>query len=949
MENFRKLEESGSVISAITWVGEQMPGGFFIYRADPSQEILFANKAVLHIYGCGDMEQFKALTGNSFRGMVHPDDYELIHKSIEEQIADSRNEHLDHVEYRIVRPDGSIRWVDDYGRFASFPGYGDVYYVFISDVTENRVAQEELIRRESVFSRLAEQNACAPDDSLAVFKANLTTGRLESARGLDLFDCDRPGADLDLMLRARYDSFLVPGDREKYDETFKSEKLLDRFYKGEEPASFVAYCRRGSGRQCFVRFSRAVAIDPASGDLISFATETVYNNEKASEVLNDKVLVRQYDMVTYIVDNNYSVVIGDASRISRGSIFPKQRSGVYTDYIREQVLPAAQRGAHDLAQLEHDLSPEAIEAHLEEEEPYTIDIICEIDGEVYNKRFTYYAVDRNIKFYLLLKSDVTDVLMRERRNNEMLALALSEAEHANAAKTAFLSNMSHEIRTPMNAVIGLNTLALRDDTLSDKTRELLTKLGASASHLLELINDILDMSRIESGRMTLSKDEFSFNLMLEQINTMILSQCRDKGLDYYCKIIGSVDEWYFGDDMKLKQVLINILSNAIKFTNAPGSVTLTVEKAGQYDGLTTLRFEITDTGIGMDEEFIPKIFDAFSQEYAGRTNMFGSTGLGMAITKSIIEMMNGDISVQSKKGEGSRVTVSVTLRDSKKTAGVSGELDLSHSAVLVVDDDPIDLGHAGAVMDEIGVHCELCSSGAQALHELDINRASKKTQYDFVLLDYKMPEMNGVEVARRIRELYKDGISIILLTAYSRDDIMQETSDLDVDGFLTKPVYTSDVIAILEKLSLRNAAAERQTQGRASLEGRHILLAEDMIINAEIIKQLLSLRGMSVDHAENGQLALEAFMNSEQGRYDAVLMDVRMPVMDGLETAAAIRALDRPDAKRIPIIALTANAFDEDVQKSIQAGMNAHLSKPVEPERLFGTMEELIYEAESKE
>ena len=948
MKNYQKLIESGSLTSAIEWVGEQMPGGFYIYRADQRCEILFANHAVLHIYGCDTMEQFKELTGGSFHGMVHPDDYIMICKSINAQIADERNEHLDYVEYRIVRRDGAVRWVDDYGHYANLPEYGDVYYVFISDITEKRVAQEELIRRENVFSRLMEQNAATSDACLAVSRLNLTKGVIEEMRGSDLYPCDRAGAPVEECLKARYDSFLVKGDRERYDEVFRKDKLLDRFYKGEEPATFVAYCRRSSGRQCFVRFSRAVAIDHATGDLISFGAETVYNNEKVTEVLNDKVLVQQYDMVTYIVDNNYSVVIGDAARISRGSIFPKHPSGRYLDYVRDQVLPAAVESVHDRAQLERDLSPEAIEEHLRQEEPYTIDVTCEIDGEVYNKRFTFYAVDQEMKFYLLLKSDVTDVLRKEHRDNEVLAFALSEAEHANVAKTAFLSNMSHEIRTPMNAIIGLNTLALKDDTLCDKTREYLVKLGESAGHLLRLINDILDMSRIESGRMTLSKEEFAFGRMLDQINTMIQSQCRDKGLSYECRVIGDVGEWYFGDDMKLKQVLINILSNAIKFTEAPGSITFTVEKAAEYDKLTTLRFVIEDTGVGMSEEFVPRIFEAFSQENDGQSNRYGSTGLGMAITKSIVDMMNGSIDVWSQKGVGSRFTVTVSLRNSSRvTSEIIRGIDLSQSKVLVVDDDPIDLEHAGAIMDDIGVHCDLCSTSAEALHALEIQHA-KQTPYDFVFLDLKMPDPDGIEMTRTIRSLYGNEVAIILFTAYSRDDVKEQALEAGVDSFLSKPMYIADVLGELENL-VGSDKKKKQEIPYALLAGKRILLAEDMMINAEILKQILLMREMTADHAENGQIALDMFRSSPEGYYDAILMDVRMPVMDGLQTASEIRRLPRDDARRVPIIALTANAFDEDVQKSIQAGMNAHLSKPVEPERLYRTMEELIAQAQNKE
>ncbi|MBQ2072933.1 MAG: response regulator [Oscillospiraceae bacterium] len=417
-----------------------------------------------------------------------------------------------------------------------------------------------------------------------------------------------------------------------------------------------------------------------------------------------------------------------------------------------------------------------------------------------------------------------DAEMRESMaKNEALAEALTVAEDASRAKTAFLSNMSHEIRTPMNAIIGLDTLALHDAGLSEQTRDYLEKIGASARHLLGLINDILDMSRIESGRVILHKEEFSLGAVLEEINTMVMSQCSDKGLHYECRVLSEMDDWYVGDATKLKEVLINILSNAIKFTEAPGSVTMTVRRTAQFEDQSTLCFRVQDTGIGMDQEFLPKIFDPFSQEDGSTKNKYGSTGLGMAITKNIVEMMNGTISVESEKGVGTVFTVFVTLKNSE--------------------------------------HEEAATAAAP-----------------------------GQEAA----------------------------SASGGDG------------------------------QRPTLAGRRILLAEDIEINAEIMMDVLSMEEIEADHAENGRIAVEMFSASTPGSYSAILMDIRMPEMDGLEAAAAIRALDRPDAKKIPIIALTANAFDEDVQRSLQAGMNAHLSKPVEPDHLYRTLEDLIEKAEAK-
>ncbi|WP_051204748.1 hybrid sensor histidine kinase/response regulator [Butyrivibrio sp. VCD2006] len=413
-------------------------------------------------------------------------------------------------------------------------------------------------------------------------------------------------------------------------------------------------------------------------------------------------------------------------------------------------------------------------------------------------------------------TDVDAEMRRTLEQSQALSDALSVAEEASKAKTAFLSSMSHEIRTPMNAIIGIDKIALSDPDISDQTRDYLEQIGSSADHLLKIINDILDMSRIESGKMVIKNEEFSLRKLLDQVDTIIGSQCKDKDINYTSQIIGDVDRFFIGDGMKLEQIIINILGNAVKFTPAGGDVSFTVERTKNYGGKSLLKFTVIDNGIGMDEEYLPRIFDAFSQEDASNTNKYGSTGLGMAITKNIVDMLNGEISVTSKKGEGTRFVVTVTLMDS----------------------DHVD------------------------------------------------------------------------------EDEVQEKSE-----------------------------ASGNEEVEKSLAGKRILLAEDIEVNARIMMKILDIKKLEVEHAENGKIAVQMFEDHPEGYYDAILMDMRMPEMDGLTATTVIRALDRQDAKKIPIIALTANAFDEDVQRSLQAGMNAHLSKPVEPEVIFSTLEEFISSA----
>ena len=974
----KKFQLNQQNLEVIEEIGKHMPGGFFIYKAEKPGELLYANRAVYNIFGCKNEEEFQALTGNTFKGMLHPDDFEAVAKTIEEQV-DRDEAQMDYTEYRILRRDGAVRWVDDYGHYTRTEAYGGIYYVFISDITEKRERMEtDMAVRQAVIEALSEAY------HTVWLITNVETESFSLYRGDTTRETEHGTANLDALTHLKYSqakeqyiqTMVAPCDQER----LRQELALDSIVKHLEASSQFSlnYLRRmgdGSEKHFRIEFARLNMPNGKMGVVCGFkdvdkdvrAARIIQNDQRREmeqrlalqeQLLEQEKHRAQLDSMITAMASDYRSVYHvdldndeatcyrsdphDPDHYKEGMLFPfherfAEYGALYVDeQYREGFLQFIEPD-----NIRHSLSTESIIAYR---------YLAHRNGTDYYEMLRMAGVrhpadrDDHIVHAVGIGFTVIDAEMRESlEQRRVLVEALDAARQANSAKTAFLSSMSHEIRTPMNAIIGLNSLALKDETLLPQTREYLKKTGESAKHLLGLINDILDMSRIESGRMVLRNETFSFSGMLEQINTMVMSQCSDKGLKYECRILSKVDDYYIGDDMKLKEVLINILSNAVKFTEAPGLITLTVERTAVFGEQSTMKFCIQDTGIGMDPAFIPKIFDAFSQEDGSRKSKYGSTGLGMAITKNIVEMMNGTIQVESEKGVGSKFTVVVSLRNSEQL-GSKREIDPSSLKVLVVDDDQITAEHARTVLDEVGIHTDVCFDGPTALRMIDLQHAKQKP-YNLVLMDWKMPGMDGLEASRLIRERYDNETTVIILTAYNWDEIAGETV---VDSFLAKPLFASNVLEEFERIAQRNKMSLFKEKQRAELSGRRILLAEDMEINAEIMIDILSLEDVEVDHAENGKIALDMFAKSEPGVYSAILMDVRMPVMDGLEAASAIRKLERPDAENIPIIALTANAFDEDVQRSLQAGMNAHLTKPVESAHLFQTLGELIYEAEHR-
>jgi len=535
--------------------------------------------------------------------------------------------------------------------------------------------------------------------------------------------------------------------------------------------------------------------------------------------------------------------------------------------------------------------------------------------------------------------DVTEETRATLNQNQALSDALAVAEEASKAKTSFLSNMSHEIRTPMNAIISIGSIALTDPDISDKTRDYLSKINVSAKHLLKIINDILDMSRIEAGRMTIKSERFSMTDLIEQINAIVESQCNDRGLIYVNTLDPGLKGNFIGDPIKLKQVLINILGNAVKYTEPHGTVTLKVEKIVTFNNKTTMKFIISDTGVGMDPEFIPKVFEAFSQEDVSATSKNNSTGLGMAITKNIVEMMNGEITVESTKNVGSTFTVTLTFMEAEDEKKKSDSINTSEISALMVSDNAVSNSYVSIELGNVGITVDTAVDGAEAAEKVRL-REARNDKYDVVIVDREMIKDDYMSVITGIRNVSSYEKLVFALIAYQFSDIADKVREAGVNVLVSKPITAQDFMDKFQAALNSKMAVSRVVD----LNGRHILLAEDKEINSEIMTMVLQMKDMVVDVAANGKIAVDMYSEKEEGYYDAILMDMRMPEMDGITATGIIRKMGRADSASIPIIALTANAFDEDVERSLQAGLNAHLSKPVEPDVLFGTLRRLIKE-----
>ena len=541
----------------------------------------------------------------------------------------------------------------------------------------------------------------------------------------------------------------------------------------------------------------------------------------------------------------------------------------------------------------------------------------------------YHTEFGSLKRIVIVISDRSE----ERKLQNALSSSLEIAKNANAAKSNFLANMSHDIRTPMNAIVGYSTLLIKDADDKNKIIEIGKKITYSSQHLLSLINDVLDMSKIESGRTSLNSDKVDVSEVINNISEIVQVQTKSKKQSFEIKTKGNIPPYIYADKLRLTQILLNLLSNAVKYTEKNGTISLVVEGYGNNGQTCHLRFIVSDNGQGMSREFIEKIFEPFSRETNSMTNKIQGTGLGMSITKSIIDLMGGTIDIQSELGKGSVFTVdlifSVPLDENDDNFFADHEI----TRVLVGDDEIDVTENIQSILSDAGLECDAAIGGLESVDKA--TRAYEdNNSYDVIILDWKMPDMDGVECVRRIRKEIGKDVPIFVLSSYDVSEIEDEAKKAGVDLFLPKPFFLSNFQRVLDTYYQNKANTEEEGNNSDDFSGVKILVAEDNEINAEIITELLDSIGIKCVIAEDGLEALRVFTEESPDEFDMIFMDIQMPIMDGYESARRIRASNNTRAKSIPIIAMTANAFEDDVKASMASGMNAHISKPIDFERL---------------
>ncbi|WP_130862754.1 EAL domain-containing protein [Bacilliculturomica massiliensis] len=917
-----------------------IPGGVFRCRFDRDLSVIDANDSLFDFIGYS-REEFAAM-GNKMSAVLHPDDMAAMEDVLNRQLLQGNTIQNQN---RLLCKDGSVRWVGIKAQLIEEQNGERHFYCVLLDITEEKRLQERI--NELYEQEMAYFAEVSSKDGTFQGRINVTKNQMENYLSTAEAAVARVGDTYDETVDNLASSAVDPAYGEVIRSRLDRSKVLADYAAGKVDYHFKFLRRRNSGSAFWSGTNFRTCVNPETGDVIMFFYTLDITEQVLQEQLLGKITRVDYDIITEI-----NLATGEYQIAGHSDDW--EPTVPFQGDFSSEILKVVEKCIGEAAKEEFlaKLVPEYMKAQLAKQDSYTF--IAEFADENRGprvKRFQVFYISEELERVCMTQADVTDVVRQEQKQKEELAAALVAAEQANAAKSDFLSRMSHEIRTPMNAIIGMSTIAAQSVGDDEQVADCISKIGISSRFLLSLINDILDMSRIESGKMLLKNEKIPVEEFLNGITSICYAQGAAKGVEYECIVDPVLDDYYIGDAMKLQQVLINILSNAIKFTSEGGKVTFSVQQRRRTKNDALLRFIVNDTGVGMSEDFLPHIFEPFSQESTGTTALYGGTGLGLAISKNIVDMMDGKITVRSIKGIGTEFTVDVKLgiteEEKLRHHQKKQVYNFSHLKTLVVDDDVAVCESAIVTLREMGITAEWTDSGRKAVDRVK-ELWSADRYFDMILIDWKMPEMDGLETARRIRAIVGPEVTIIIMTAYDWISIEHEAKLAGVNLLMSKPMFKSSLVSAFTKaLGEKEEQAQRPCAEDYDFSGKRILLAEDNALNTEVAVMLLECKGFQVDTAENGLRALELYSKTEEGYYDAILLDIRMPLMDGLTAAANIRHLSNIDAGSIPIIAMTANAFDDDIEKSKAAGMDAHLAKPIDPDRLYQTLYDFIFGKES--
>ena len=925
-------------------VNESIHSAPWTFECDETGRIVRASwsHAFRQLLGYHDILDFPNQL-DSWSELLHPEDKDRVMTLLLETVADKTNTTKFSVEYRLKLRNGSYQW---------FRASAEV--IRRLDGTASRIAGIIRNIEEEKQSRMQAQRAAAfhrafTNANLCEYYVNLEQNTFDTFKvEASLMTAFEQSQTWDELVKFFVDNYVVEPDKQKvtdfYDRTYITKKLKELETELRQDCRIVL---NGEERWVSNVVMRGEIGDSDYAmiflrDITESKAETARRMQMASDNASMELLIQS--MVRLLDRFVVCDLENDRYRfynLQGGMIYAP--TGTYHDFV-EQVA-AKYKTLESLDALDAIISPENIRRNLQcENDIYKFEY-CSLDENTY-KIASFIPLEwdgTKLVKVLLASMDASQEKKAEIESHKALKEAFRAAENASRAKTDFLSNMSHDIRTPMNAIVGLTAIAGANIENQDKVVECLGKITKSSRHLLGLINEVLDMARIESGRMSLAEEDFSLPELVDNLITLTKPGIDEHHHELEVHVENIEHEAVCGDSLRIQQVFVNLMSNAVKYTPDGGNITLTIkEKPNGFSELGCYEFSIEDNGIGMTPEFQKIMFEPFSRADDHRTTKVQGTGLGMAITRNIVNLMNGDIQVESAPNKGTKITVTVYLKLQKDEK--EQEKELFDLPVLVVDDDQTCCESTVETLREIGIAGEWVLTGKEAVERCAARHETGR-DYFAVILDWKMPEMDGIATARKIRECVGEDVTIIILTSFEFSEIEEEARAAGVDAFMAKPLFRSRLTATLRQFTSgkkeKNARNYLEDFAKTDYTGKRLLLVEDNDLNREIATEILGMTGVTVETAENGKIAVEKVAAAPEHWYNLVLMDIQMPVMNGYEATAAIRSLPGSRGK-VPIIAMTANAFAEDVQLAKNTGMNEHIAKPLDLNKLNDVLKQWL-------